>query len=170
MARGQWAETGMGALVLVAAVGFFAYALTAGAISTRGSGYELKARFGQVGALATGADVRVAGVKVGTVDSITLDPKTYFAVVELSVDPAVKLPSDSTAKITSDGLLGGSHIAIEPGGAPDNLKPGGEIQNTQGAVDLFGLIGQVIRPATPAGTAASGAQPASGLAPAPATP
>jgi phospholipid/cholesterol/gamma-HCH transport system substrate-binding protein len=150
MARGQWAETGMGALVLVAAVGFFAYALTAGAISTNGSGYELKARFGQVGALASGADVRVAGVKVGTVTSITLDPKTYFAVTELSIDPAIKLPSDSTAKITSDGLLGGSHIAIEPGGASDNLKAGGEIQNTQGAVDLFGLIGQVIRPATPA--------------------
>jgi phospholipid/cholesterol/gamma-HCH transport system substrate-binding protein len=150
MARGQWAETGMGALVLVAAVGFFAYALTAGAISTNGSGYELKARFGQVGALASGADVRVAGVKVGTVTSITLDPKTYFAVTELSIDPAIKLPSDSTAKITSDGLLGGSHIAIEPGGAADNLKAGGEIQNTQGAVDLFGLIGQVIRPATPA--------------------
>ena len=158
MARGQLAETGMGALVLVAAVGFFAYALTAGAISARGAGYELHARFG--------ADVRVAGVKVGTVTGIVLDPKTYFAVVDLTVDPAVKLPSDSTAKITSDGLLGGSHIAIEPGGAPDNLKAGGEIENTQGAVDLFGLIGQVIRPTTPA---TPGAQAAS-AAPAPAAP
>ena len=166
MARGQLAETGMGALVLVAAVGFFAYALTAGAISARGAGYELHARFGQVGALATGADVRVAGVKVGTVTGIVLDPKTYFAVVDLTVDPAVKLPSDSTAKITSDGLLGGSHIAIEPGGAPDNLKAGGEIENTQGAVDLFGLIGQVIRPTTPATPGA----PAASAAPAPAAP
>jgi len=87
------------------------------------------------------------------------------------VDPAVKLPSDSTAKITSDGLLGGSHIAIEPGGAPDNLKPGGEIENTQGAVDLFGLIGQVIRPATPASPAASGAPaPTPAATPAPAAP
>jgi phospholipid/cholesterol/gamma-HCH transport system substrate-binding protein len=160
MARGQWAETGVGALVLVAAVGFFAYALTAGAITAHGSGYELKARFGQVGALASGADVRVAGVKVGTVTSITLDPKTFFAVTEMSIDPAVKLPSDSTAKITSDGLLGGQHITIEPGGATDNLKPGGEFQNTQGAVDLFGLIGQVIRPAAPASSAPAPAAPA----------
>jgi phospholipid/cholesterol/gamma-HCH transport system substrate-binding protein len=70
-------------------------------------------------------------------------------VARLSLDPTVKLPSDSTAKITSDGLLGGVHVAIAPGGAADNLKPGGEIENTQGAVDLFGLIGQVMRPQPP---------------------
>ena len=88
----------------------------------------------------------MAGVKVGTVSQITLDPRTYLAVARLSLDPTVKLPSDSTAKITTDGLLGGAHVAIAPGAAPDVLKPGGEIENTQGAVDLFGLIGQVMRP------------------------
>jgi phospholipid/cholesterol/gamma-HCH transport system substrate-binding protein len=71
------------------------------------------------------------------------------------------LPTDSTIKITSDSLLGGQHVAIEPGGAADDMKPGAQFQNTQEAVDLFGLIGQMIRPQT----AASGAAPA-GAAPA----
>ena len=149
--RGNWAETGVGAVVLAAAAGFLVYALSAGAVGRHGGGYELKARFGQVGGLADGADVRLAGVKIGTVSHISLDPKTFLAEVDLSVDPAIKLPADSTAKITSDSLLGGSHIAIAPGGATENLKPGGEIQNTQGSVDLFGLIGQVIRPQSGSG-------------------
>ncbi len=163
-ARGNWAETGVGAVVLVAAIGFLTYALSAGAIGRGGGGYEIKARFGQVGALAAGANVTVAGVKIGTVSRIVLDPKTYLAVVDLSLDPTIKLPADSTAKITSDSLLGGSHIAIAPGGAADDLKPGGEIQNTQGAVDLFGLIGQVMRPQSDAPTSSSPAAAASSAA------
>jgi phospholipid/cholesterol/gamma-HCH transport system substrate-binding protein len=167
--RGAWSETGMGAIVLAAAAGFLVYALSAGAVGRHGGGYELKARFGQIGGLANGADVRLAGVKIGTVSHITLDPKTFLAVVDLSVDPTIKLPADSTAKITSDNLLGGSHIAIAPGGAVENLKPGSEIQNTQGAVDLFGLIGQVMRPQSgPADAAASGAPAAAAGAAAPA--
>ncbi|MDB5430694.1 MAG: Mammalian cell entry related domain protein [Caulobacter sp.] len=148
MARGeQWAETGVGLIVLAAAGGFLAYALGVGGFAQAAPGYEVKARFGQVGGLATGADVRVAGVKVGTVSSITLDPKTYLAETHLALKPDIKLPADSTAKITSDGLLGGAHISIEPGGSAEDLKAGSEIPNTQGAVDIFGLIGQVIRPA-----------------------
>ena len=159
-ARGNWAETGVGAVVLAAAAGFLVYALSAGAVGRHGGGYELKARFGQVGGLADGADVRLAGVKIGAVSHISLDPKTFLAKVDLSVDPTIKLPVDSTAKITSDGLLGGAHIAIAPGGAAEDLKPGGEIQNTQGAVDLFGLIGQVLRPQTPASSAPAAPAPA----------
>ena len=160
-ARGNWAETGVGAVVLAAAVGFLVYALSAGAVGRHGGGYELKARFGQVGGLAAGADVRLAGVKIGTVSSIKLDPKTFLAEVDLSVDPTIKLPTDSTAKITSDSLLGGAHVAVAPGGAAEDLKPGGEIQNTQGSVDLFGLIGQVIRPQAGSGAAPAAGAPAS---------
>ncbi|HEX4180550.1 MAG TPA: outer membrane lipid asymmetry maintenance protein MlaD [Caulobacteraceae bacterium] len=161
-AHGNWAETGVGAVVLAAAGAFLIYALSAGAVGRHGGGYEVKARFGQVGALAAGSDVRLAGVKIGTVTRIALDPKTFLAEADLSLDPAIKIPADSTAKITSDSLLGGSHIAIAPGGAAENLKPGSEIQNTQGAVDIFGLIGQVLRPQS-GETPASGA-PASGAA------
>ena len=99
-----------------------------------------------MGSLTPGAAVSVAGVKIGTVSKVTLEPDTYLARVELAIDPKVRLPADSTAKITSDSLLGGVHVAIGAGGAAEDLKPGGEIENTQGAVDLFGLIGQVVRP------------------------
>jgi len=163
--REQWAETGMGAVVIAAAAAFLIYALDSGAVGGSHGGYQVKAQFGQVGALAAGADVRVAGVKIGQVASITLNPKTFLAVTELSLDPKIKLPSDSTAKITSDGLLGGQHIVIEPGGASDNLKAGDEIQNTQGAVDIFGLVGQYLRPqqaGAPASTPAASAAPAAG--------
>jgi phospholipid/cholesterol/gamma-HCH transport system substrate-binding protein len=155
--REQTAETVVGALVLAAAAAFLVYALGAAGRGGGTGGYEVTARFGQVGGLAPGADVRVAGVKVGTVADLSLDPQTYLAVTRLALDGDVKLPADSTAKITSDGLLGGSHVAIAPGGSPENLPPGGQIENVQGAVDLFGLIGQVIRPQG----GASGAAPPS---------
>ena len=154
MAREQWAETGVGAVVLIAAAGFLAYSLTAGG-PRQAHGYPVEARFGQVGTLVPGANVSVAGVKVGTVTSIDLDPKTYLVIVRLDLDPKVPLPADSTAKITSDGLLGGVHIAIEPGAEPANLKAGSQIENTQGAVDLFGLVGQMLRPQQPAASQAA---------------
>ena len=157
--RDQWAETLMGLLVLVLAGAFLVYSLTVGGVGNKPGGYDVTAKFGQVGSLAPGAAVSVAGVKVGTVSQITLDPKTFLAVTKLSLDPTVKLPADSTAKITSDSLLGGVHVAIAPGGAAEDIKPGGEIDNTQGAVDLFGLIGSVMRPQGDA-AAAPAANPA----------
>ena len=144
--RELWAETLMGLVVLLVAVGFLAYSLSARGVGKGSPGYELTARFGEAGGLASGANVTVAGVKVGTVTLVTLDPKSYLAVARLHLAASVKLPSDSTAKIATDGLLGGAHVAIAPGGATDDLAPGDEIRNTQGAVDLFSLIGQVIRP------------------------
>src|SRR3990167_3253420 len=148
--RENWAETVVGALVLIGAAVFLGYLMTVGDIGPQAGGYPVKARFGQVGALKEGDDVRVAGVRVGQVTRVALDSQTYFAAIELTIDKGVKLPSYSTAKITSDGLLGGAHVSVEPGGAADMLKPGGHSQNPQGAVDLFGLIGQVINPPPPA--------------------
>lgn len=155
MAKGQWAETGVGAVVILVAAGFLAYSLTVGG-SIRPHGYEVRAKFGQVGSLAPGAVVSVAGVKVGTVASITLDPKTYLATTTLDLDPGVPLPADSTARISTDGLMGATHVVIEPGGAAETLKSGGEIANTQGAIDLYTLISQFLRPQSPAGEAAQG--------------
>ncbi len=159
MAREQWAETGVGAVVLVAAAGCLLYSLTASG-PRQAHGYAAEAKFGQVGALAPGASVSVAGVKVGTVTSIDLDPKSYLAIVWLDLDPKVPLPVDSTAKIASDGLFGAAHVVIEPGGSTGNLRPGGEIKNTQGAVDLFGLVGQSLRPQQPAATPGGPTSPA----------
>ena len=156
----------MGVVVLALAAGFLTYSLSVGGVHMKRGDYEISAKFGEAGSLAPGAAVSVAGVKVGTVSEITLEPKTFLAVAKLSIDPTVKLPSDSTAKITSDGILGGAHVSIAPGAAMDDLKPGGQIENTQGAVDLFGLIGSVIRPQ--GGSDASAPSTGSSAAPAPA--
>jgi phospholipid/cholesterol/gamma-HCH transport system substrate-binding protein len=157
--REQWAETFAGLAVIALAAVFLVYSLSVGGVNRKAGQYEVTAKFGEVGALAPGAAVSVAGVKVGTVSKITLDPKTYLAVAKISLDRDVKLPADSTAKVTSDSLLGGAHVAIAPGGAPNDLKPGGEFENTQGSVDLFGLIGQVIRPQPAAGGGATSLAP-----------
>ena len=165
MAKSEtWAETGVGALVRAAAAGFLIDALGNTSKGADAGGYELVGKFGDVGALATGADVRVAGVKVGAVSRIELDSKAYLAKVHVVINKDVKLPADSTAKITSSGLLGGQLVAIAPGGALEDMKPGSEFQNTQGAVDLFGLIGQFVRPAPGAAAPAAGTS----AAPAPA--
>jgi phospholipid/cholesterol/gamma-HCH transport system substrate-binding protein len=157
--REQWAEALLGFGVIAAAVAFLAYSLNAGGAGRAPDGYDLTAKFGDVGSLAPGSNVSVAGVKVGAVTDITLDPSNYLAVAHLRIDSKVKLPVDSTAKITSDSLLGGAHVVIAPGGATENLKPGSQIENAQGAVDLFGLIGQFLRPqsgAPAAGSATAG--------------
>ena len=163
--RTHWGETAMGFLVLALAGLFLVYSLGVANAGSGVGGYALTAKFGDAGGLAPGAKVSVSGVKVGTVSSITLDSKSYLAVAHLAIGGDVKLPSDSTAKITSDGLLGGQHIVITPGGAEDNLKPGDEIANTQGAVDLFGLIGQFLR--QQAGDAKAGDKPAASASAAP---
>lgn len=136
----------MGILALGLAGAFLVYALVVGGGGMASGGYEVSAKFGEVGSLTPGAAVTVAGVKIGTVSKVSLEPDTYLARVGLVLDPEIRLPADSTAKITNDSLLGGVHVAIGAGGAPEDLKPGGEIENTQGAVDLLGLIGQVVRP------------------------
>ena len=167
MANAQtWAETAVGAVVLGVAGLFLSYALGHVVADNLGGGYELSARFGSVGSLASGSDVRVAGVKVGQVTGVALDPKTFLAKATFRLNSGVKLPSDSTVKITTDGLLGGQYVSVQPGGASDDLKPGAEFQNVQGAVDLFGLIGQVLRPQP----AASGNTPSPAPQPATAAP
>ncbi len=130
------------AVVAVAGV-FLAFAL--GRTGASGSdSYHLTARFPNASGISVGSDVRVSGLKVGSVTAQKLDPQSYQAVVTLSVDTNVKLPLDSSAAITSEGLLGGSFIALVPGGDPEQLAPGDEITDTQGSTDLMGLIGSVI--------------------------
>jgi phospholipid/cholesterol/gamma-HCH transport system substrate-binding protein len=134
----RWGETILGAVVAVVAVGFFVFAAAQAGQNT-GSGYELIARFQRVDGIAVGSDVRVSGVKVGVVRAVSLDPDTYMARLSLSVAEGVEVLDDSTARIASDGLLGGAYVAIEPAGM-DVLPAGGEIPNTQGAVDLLTLF------------------------------
>jgi phospholipid/cholesterol/gamma-HCH transport system substrate-binding protein len=135
----RWGETLLGAAVVVVAVGFFAFAAAQGGQSDTGAGYELNARFQRVNGIARGSDVRVSGVKVGVVRSVALDPDTYEAVLVMSVNNGVMVPEDSTASISSDGLLGGAYVNIEPAGF-DVIAAGGTIPNTRGSIDLLTLF------------------------------
>jgi phospholipid/cholesterol/gamma-HCH transport system substrate-binding protein len=143
-----------GALVLAAAAGFFVYAgQTTGMGGTAGT-YPLKASFRSVQGISAGSDVKLAGVKVGTITSLTLNPTTYFADVVVDLDQNILLPTDSAILISSEGLLGGNFVELVPGGMPDNLAPGDEIEDTQGAVSLVQLllkfVGTKTDPAAPA--------------------
>lgn len=136
-------ETVMGAVVLVVAAVFLFFAYTTSQVSAV-SGYQLKARFSNADGLKDGGDVRISGIKVGSIVSQALDPKSFQAMVTMSIDPSIKLASDSVAQITSSGLLGDKYISIEPGNEDEVLKAGGTITHTQAAMSLENLIGQVI--------------------------
>lgn len=142
-------ETLIGAVVLLVAGFFLAFAYTAGGVgSGRVSGYELQARFNRADGLVNGGDVRLSGIKIGTITKQSLDPKTFDAIVTFSVDSRYQLPDDSAVKIASEGLLGGNFLSVEPGGSDATLKPGAEVKFTQGSVNLMDLIGQAIFSAT----------------------
>ncbi len=138
---GNLVETLIGAVVLVVAAGFlfFAYGRAdVGAVA----GYEVFARFERVDGLNVGSDVRMSGIKIGTVLKQTLDAKEYLAVVRISVDPSIKIPEDSSAEVVSDGLLGSKYMSLVAGGADEMIEPGGEIRFTQSSVSLEQLIGK----------------------------
>lgn len=135
----RWGETIVGAAVAVVAIGFFVFAASQAGATSSANGYELFARFQRVDGVDVGSDVRVSGVKVGVVRAVGLDPDTYDARLTLTIDGDIQVLDDSTARIASDGLLGGAYVAIEPAGF-DALPAGGEIPNTQGSVDLLTLL------------------------------
>ena len=136
-------ETLIGAAVIAVAVFFlvFAYSSTG---SAPVSGYDVVAKFNRADGVNIGTDVRLSGIKVGTVERMALDPKTYNAVLTLALENSVKLPQDSSVRITSEGLLGNQYLSIEPGSEQAMIKPGGEIENTQGSIDLIGLLGKAV--------------------------
>jgi phospholipid/cholesterol/gamma-HCH transport system substrate-binding protein len=141
--RNNLLETLIGGIVIAVASSFLYFAYSSTDVGTV-DGYELNATFDGVTGISVGSDVRISGIKIGTVRSQTLNPATYQAVVTMSINHAYALPDDSSAKVALDGLLGGSFISIEPGGSSDMLENGGTIEYTQGSIDLIGLIGKFI--------------------------
>ena len=139
------AETATGAVVLLVAAIFLAYAvLHSGRGAVNGEGMQLTARFDRIDGLANGADVRIAGVKVGSVTGTRIDPRTFGAEVTMRVDRSLRLPNDTSAEITSEGLLGGKYVSLVPGGSERMLADGGRITETQGSVSLESLLGRFI--------------------------
>lgn len=141
--NGNLFEALIGAVVLVVAAVFLVFAFSSADIGSV-QGYQVVAKFDRVDGLNVGSDVRLSGIKVGTVTDQELDHETFLAVVRMNIEPDIGLPKDSSAQIVTDGLLGGKFMAIVPGGDPENIEPGGEITFTQSPIILENLIGQLI--------------------------
>jgi phospholipid/cholesterol/gamma-HCH transport system substrate-binding protein len=152
-------ETLVGGFVLLGVVALLFLALRAANLGNfeRGDTYTLTARFDNIGGLKPRAPVRSAGVLVGRVTHIALDPKTYQGIVTLDIRDGYQFPKDTSAKILTSGLLGDQYIGLEPGAAEENLAPGQVIRQTQSAVVLENLIGTLLsRGAADAGGAGGG--------------
>jgi phospholipid/cholesterol/gamma-HCH transport system substrate-binding protein len=143
MAHRNAAELVAGAVVLAVALGFLGYAV-ANTERVGPAGYTLHARFTAIDGLSVGSDVRMAGVKLGSVIATRLDPQTYQAVVDFTVAEDVKLPRDSSASVTSDGLLGGKYLDLQPGGETAVIPPGGTVTITQSSISIEQLLGKFI--------------------------
>ena len=172
--RSYQVGTGLFILLGFAALAYLATQTTSVANFRQGDSYVLQARFTNVGQLKLRAPVKVAGVRIGSVESVTLDPTKLDAVVKISIDKHYKgLPDDSSAAIFTSGLLGDQYVGIQPGGSPDMMKDGDEFVLTQSSMQLEDLIGKFMvngappqkTPDAPAQTDSTAPKPA-----APATP
>lgn len=143
MEKGRIFETVVGICVLIISACFFNFVYMK---SSWGSidGYVLKAKFDRADGLTEGTDVKISGVRVGKIDSIEVDPKSFLAVVTFHISKDIKIPVDSAAGVTSDGLFGGKYLSISPGGEDETLKNGEEIERTTGPINLEGLIGKFL--------------------------
>lgn len=134
-------EVLVGGVVLAAAIGFAIYgAQVAGIGNAGGSNYPLTASFRSLEGVNVGTDVRLAGVKIGTVTDVALNADTFRADTTVSLRATTQVPDDSAIIISSEGLLGGNFVEIVPGGSPFYFEPGDEILDTQGAVSLISLL------------------------------
>jgi len=146
--RRSLVETLLGALVLVVAAAFLVFALRTAEVGSTGGGYAVTARFLSIGGLEVGSDVRISGVKVGTVTDRALDLQAYEAVVTLSLSADLRLPTDTTAIITSDGLIGDKYLRLVPGTAAERIQPGGAITNVRDFKALEDTVSEIIFLAT----------------------
>ena len=136
-------ETVIGALVLLVAFGFLIFAMDNSQVG-RVSGYEVRAKFSKVDGVAVGGDVKISGIKVGTIRNIQLDPKKYNAEISMEINQDVKLPKDTFARIDSEGLLGGRYLTLVPGADDKFMKNGDLVAYTQPPVDLVDLLGRFV--------------------------
>ncbi|WP_319823896.1 outer membrane lipid asymmetry maintenance protein MlaD [Thalassovita sp.] len=133
-------EVFVGGAVLAVAIGFVVYAGQITGFSGATTGYPLTASFRSAEGVTVGTDVRLAGVKIGTVTDLKLNPQTFRADTTFSLIDGIEIPDDSAVVVASEGLLGGNFVEIVPGGSPFNFQPGAEIEDTQGSVSLVSLL------------------------------
>lgn len=138
-------EIAAGAAVLAVGAGFLVFMLQSAGVSASSDGsYELSASFRSAEGVLAGTDIRLAGVKIGSVTDMSLNTQTYRADVTLSIEEGIGIPDDSVVVIATEGLLGGTYVDIVPGGSFDNVPEGGDIVNTQGAISVIGLLSQFV--------------------------
>ncbi|HEB80185.1 MAG TPA: outer membrane lipid asymmetry maintenance protein MlaD [Rhodospirillales bacterium] len=140
-------ETVLGAVVLLVAAGFVYFAYDTAEVGAV-EGYNISAVFYKIGGLNKGSDVRVNGIKVGTVKNHRLNPETFDAEVSMSISAKVQLPDDTVATIASEGMLGGKYVRLEPGTKKTFIKPGGKITKTNDFRSLEDQVGEIIFLAT----------------------
>ena len=136
-------ETFIGAIVIILTVSFLFYSFSITDSNTEGT-YNINATFNRIDGIQIGSDVRLSGIKIGSVSKSSLNQTTYEAQLALIIDNSIKIPDDSSAKITMDGLLGSNYISIEPGGSEIYLSENDYLLYTQGSVDLIGLVGEAL--------------------------
>ena len=136
-------ETILGAIVLLIAGMFLVFAYTNSDLRPV-EGYRVIAKFNAIDGLSVGNDVRIGGVKVGTVVDQRVDQKDYLAVVTMTIRPDIQLPKNTRVSVSSDGLLGGKHVKLEPSSNDDLIAPGGELESTRDVISLEELLGKVI--------------------------
>ncbi len=136
-------ETVMGGVVLIVAAMFVGIAFRSGTATTP-AGYQVTAEFDDASGMGPGSEVRMSGVKIGTVAAQDLDPVTFLATITLIINDDIQLPVDSSAKILPDGLLGGNFLALEPGAEEEIIQSGGRIEFTQSAINVVELISRFV--------------------------
>ena len=164
--QNSFVETLIGAAVLVIAGAFFFYAYNRTDTGAVTGGYALIAKFDRIDGINVGSDVRMSGIKIGTVTNEELDQKTYRALIRMSIRSDIKIPDDSSIRVATVGLLGGSYLSVSAGGNDTSFASGGEFSVTQGSIDLIGLLGKTMfggddqKPKPPSSVPAPGATPA----------
>ena len=129
-----------GTIVLIVAAGFLVFIIKVGGFSANNENYNLNTSFRSAEGIDTGTEVRMAGVKIGTVKSLSLNAETLQADVKLKIEKSILIPNDSSAVISSESLLGGSFLEIVPGGSFDNYAAGEIIEDTQSSISLINLL------------------------------
>ena len=143
MKSSNYFEIIVGTFVLACAAIFFFNSFNSAKIKTT-NGYHIIAKFDNASGIEAGSDVKVSGVKVGTIENNFLDNESYRATLQIMVDKSIKLPLDSSAKIVSSGLLGEKYLEISPGSDEEFLQENNEIMFTQSSVNFEDLLGKFI--------------------------
>jgi phospholipid/cholesterol/gamma-HCH transport system substrate-binding protein len=141
--RTNFIEAVMGGVVLLVA-SFFLFIVYTSSSQDVPSGVVVKAGFDRIDGIIVGSDVRLNGVKIGSVKAVTIDPKLYHVVVTMVLRQDLKIPTDSSAEIISSGLLGDKYIALVPGGEETYLEDGASLSYTQPSIPLESLIARFL--------------------------